>query len=1113
MPKSLAAVLPFRKVNHNRTFKRKYAWRKTGKHPIANGVPVTALPPTGIRPTEPEGGEAFLTAANGQPIGICWDKNGQRTVAFTYYASFNSGYADGLTPYLYYTGKQFPYWEYYLSLMAKAVLWAAHKEPDVELSCAVKPANPQYGGNVNIELEIGSSGLKKLPEAKLETTVRNKYWKKLYRKEFAVNPAKGADRVKFRLDGPLPLGTYFIDCILKCQKQTVAWGSFAFEVNGETRIAKLDFAPGSGRPENPGEVPKEFHGFKHGDTVELDAAIADAKPGMTLRATLRDNFGRLISEKTYPVSSGKKSRVKIDFPVTHPIGSEGRIRAALLDKSGRIIDTADTDFVLFPDARVAGGWDDYELSIWGLVSPYFADYLNQPRSALAKDIGFSAGYNSCRKGWIEGDKAFRNYHEMSARLGFDAYCMSPVDHKVFGITAQSSKDLKNYLKTKDKKYLCREPSLSDPKLIEKSKERIRKVSRRVRHLYPKEMVWTDEFTIIGRIQALDYDFSQPALKAFRIWLRKQYPKLADLNREWGSSFTSWNQVIPDTAEEAAKKGNYASWSDHRTFMEYSATSFFSTLGKELETIAPKVGYGLCGTQKSTAYNGWNWEDLFQSQTFFQPYYYGGQPEFHYTFKNLVPVSDCVNPGVQDYERRMRLTWEQFLNGSMGITMCPGRAIFNPDYTPARLSRGVRDSTAFQRESGIGKVWIKTGPDFDPVAVLYSQRSIHGHHILGDDWLQAFDGWYNVLYDLGYSPKLLTSKELAAGKFSREHFKVLILPQVVAISKKQAKNIADFVQKGGVVICGCRPGIMDGHCKFAVPGMLDKLFGIRREKLNVSGPAGNVTFPRKADGLNLAGFSLHTSLAEGALHTGTGRSLGKVGTVPCAIVNTTGKGKTCYLNPDMGKYYPGKRNASSGKFIRGIAERVLNWAGVKPAFRLVSPANDAAFRIYRLRDGNNLYVGYVRPKDNKRTDWHVDAGPEKAVYDCLTGKYLGRISKIPAIPANRFRALYALLPYKVKALTVKPAVTAAKPGERVPVKINIVTDKGSPGNHGVHVTVFAPDGKEAKHYSGNLLLKDGEGGFELPFALNDSPGKWELKVKDAATGITGKASVNLQSSEK
>ncbi len=1112
MPKSLAELLPFRKVRPNRTFIRKYAWNKSGRHPISNGVPVTALPPTGVRATEPEGGETFLTAANGQPIGICWNKNGQRTVAFTYFSSFNSGHADGLTPYLYYPKKLFPYWEYYLSLMAKAVLWAAHKEPDVELSCAVKPVNLQYGGKVNVELGIGSTGLKKLPEAKLEVTVRNKYWKKLLRKNVTVNPAKGADRVKFHLDGPLPLGTYFIDCRLKCQNQTVAWGSFAFEVNGKTRISKLDFAPGSGRPENPEEVVPEFHGFKHGDKVELDAAIAGAEPGMLLRATLRDNFGRLVSEKTYPVPADKNSQVKIDFPVEHPIGSEGRIRVALLSKSGRIIDTADTDFVMFPDARVAGGWDGYELNVWGGVSPYIAGYLNPLRSALIKDIGFSAAYNSCQKGWI-GDSNFRNFHEMTARLGFNAYGLSPVDHEVYMITAKSAKDLKNYLKTKDKKYLCRKPSLSDPKIIQESKERVRKVGRRIRHLYPKGMVWTDEFTIIGRLQALDYDFSPPALKAFRKWLRKFYPELADLNREWGSSFTSWDQVVPDTAEEAAKKGNYASWSDHRTFMEDTASNFFSTLGKELHAVAPRIGYGLCGTQKSTAYNGWNWEDLFLDQTFFHPYYYGGQPEFQYSFKNLTPVTACVNPGIQDYGERMRLTWKHFLNGSMGVTMCAIRSMFNPDYTQARLSRAIKDSTVFQRESGIDKVWLKTEPDFDRVAVLYSQRSIHGHHILGKDWELAHNGWYNVLYDLGYSPRLLTSKELDAGKLSPERFKVLVLPQIVAISAKQAKIIADFVRKGGVVICGSRPGIMDGHCKFSVPGMLDKLFGIRHEKFNVSGPAGNVTFPRKADGLNLAGLSLKTSLVEGALRAEHGHPLGNAGGVPCAIVNTFGKGKTCYLNLDLTKYFPGKRNTAGGKFIRGIAERVLDWAGVKTAYKVKSPGNDVFFRICRLKDGNNLYVGYLRPKGNKRTDWQIDIGPKKEVYDCLAGKYLGRINKIPAISANRFRALYALLPYKVKALTVTPAKSAAKPGERIPVEIKIVTDKGSPGNHGTHVTVLDPAGKEAEHYSGNFLLKNGKGVFELPFALNDSPGKWKLKVKDAATGMTGEASVNLQASGK
>jgi len=487
-------------------------------------------------------------------------------------------------------------------------------------------------------------------------------------------------------------------------------------------------------------------------------------------------------------------------------------------------------------------------------------------------------------------------------------------------------------------------------------------------------------------------------------------------------------------------------------------------------------------------------------------YYGGQPGFQYSFKSQVPVANYVNPGLRDGGRRLRLTWEMFLNGSLGLGFCSMRSALNPDYTYADIMPAVVDSIDFQINSGIGKLWSGVAPDFDSVAVLYSQRSVHGNHIIGEDWQQAHDGWFNALYDLGYSPKLMTSQELEEGELSPGKYKALVLPQIVSISGRQAKIIEDYVRQGGVVVCCSRAGIMDGHCKFAVPGVLDKLFGIRRDQFNVKGPAGRAAFGRKARGLDLGELTLNTSLAEGGLSAERGQFLAEVGGVPCVVINRWGKGKTCYLNLDVSKYVLGQRYAAAGRFIRGILERLLAWAGVSPKVHV--EGEDVFFRIYRQRKGGNLYLGYVAPKDNESRSWRLDIGGKRHVYDCRKGEYLGQTDAIRALEEDRFRALYALLGYRVDDVKVTPERGEAAPGERVSVDVEIVPNAGQADRHGARVKVVGPDANEAAHYSKNILLRRGKGSFDLPFALNDVPGKWTVEVRDAATGVSGLSSILL-----
>ena len=54
---------------------------------------------------------------------------------------------------------------------------------------------------------------------------------------------------------------------------------------------------------------------------------------------------------------------------------------------------------------------------------------------------------------------------------------------------------------------------------------------------------------------------------------------------------------------------------------------------------------------------------------------------------------------------------------------------------------------------------------------------------------------------------------------------------------------------------------------------------------------------------------------------------------------------------------------------------------------------------------------------------------------------------------------------------------------------------------VRVEVFDPAGRLARYYSSNLTVRDGQGSFQIPFAISDAKGAWRVHVRDVISGLT------------
>lgn len=625
--------------------------------------------------------------------------------------------------------------------------------------------------------------------------------------------------------------------------------------------------------------------------------------------------------------------------------------------------------------------------------------------------------------------------------------------------------------------------------------------------HPTVWGWGDEQSVIGRIPVFDYDFSPVALKEFRQWLLKEYGTLEALNAEWKTSFHAWDDVVPSTTGEAQASRNFASWSDHRTFMDYSYANFFDMLQRAAREECPGAITGLSGTQPPSAYNGCDWTRFAGIFGFVQPYYGSyGQPEIHPMLNpSAIRAPWCTGYGTSS--RRGESVWEALLRGDNGVSFFSPASFLNPDFTYTRSALSDMPAVKTIQQTGLGKLIMGGNKlTYDPIAVLHSQRAIHGATAINREWWHSHKGWFQALYALGFAPRLISCAQLDNGELTVQKFKVCVLPMTCAVSRQEADLLRKYVEAGGVLIADHHTGIFDGHCGTSVPGMLDQLFGIEHTAFNKEGPtAGEVKLVKDAAvDLDLSAFSYKTSLAEGDLAVRSGRAMGQVNGAPCLICNTVGAGRTCYLNLDMGEHTTGRTVAVSD-FHRDLAAALLAWTGVQPAVQAEPMLKDG--RIYAHAEAGARYLGYVRPRTEQEVRTLAVAEP-RHVYDCQDGTYFGFTRRFAANPADRAADLFALLPYKVTGLSLAPA-QAARQGQRCPVAVALRTEGGTPVRHVVHVTVLQPNGTEAACYSVNLVLAGGQGALEIPFALNDSPGAWTLKARDAATGVTTETRIILE----
>jgi hypothetical protein len=488
-------------------------------------------------------------------------------------------------------------------------------------------------------------------------------------------------------------------------------------------------------------------------------------------------------------------------------------------------------------------------------------------------------------------------------------------------------------------------------------------------------------------------------------------------------------------------------------------------------------------------------------------------------------------------------WDNLLSGShlvayyklmLGKSPNQDMAIATHDLRLRRYYKYVGEEMA-QVTKGLGKLLLNYDMDYDPIAVYHSQPS--NNLMIGKSSFSTMDATYaikRILEDGGFRFKMLDSREVIKGVLAKEKIKVLILPHIFCLGDKELAQLKQFVRQGGVVIADQKIATHNAHGKprkFGKHTANSKLFGFYRgssysptlsaEKLRGTSAAGTATAKYDALQLSAAQQGLKMLTAKPWLKSQKG--------VPAVIVNRLGKGYAVYMNLDFRNYASSaaagvggevtvekQGTASYTKSCVDIWQKVLlDCAKFHPQAKLLYKKQQLPnTRTYYFSQGKIKLVAFlhkkglytIKPQDYLTVTYEL---PQKAhIYELRsTKKYYGQTQTIKDVNKPCIASVFAMLPYKVQGVALK-LNSQPKPGKVLTVRGQVKThNQITPGRHVVRVEALAPNGRIFEGFCRNIMAPKGQFKLELPLALNEQKGQWQLVARDVISGKT--ATINFK----
>jgi hypothetical protein len=963
------------------------------------------------------------------------------------------------------------YYDYYHSVVARAVLWAARMEPGVRFA-ALETApdfdrEELHSASINLVLRRGDSAVE---EVRAKISFRNTHGETLAANETTLTFGSAMTvAVKF----PFPVlaaGTVFADVwVADVQgKKIINWGSLAFDVNADIAILGLSQTESS---------------IARGD--EITGELKTTRPlekGERLVVCLWDSLGREIV-RVQPPPQGVEHSFSMGNADPHVILHE--LRAAVW-RAGEVVTESRHWF------PIRKGSDPYDFSsvLWSMpkndmISHFMLKKLRDEDHGDAIDVSWRGHLLRNRLPRdMKSDRMFPRAVELESKV----YNLARADLQIMGYNYRFG------VLGGDEKHQLNGPCFTDPEWLASIDEAFARDARVYGPYGPIGWTHGDESFLS---EDPDVCWSPSCLAGFRKYLHFAYGDLASLNDSWAGNWKSWDEILPGTFEAARESGNYPPWFDHKCFMNTAFSGLYNRAGAALETGDAGARSGFDGPKGFWWPNGGiDWWQLCKTRGVLQAYNESGELEVFRSFADPRSLRGAWYGSYGDNFSRPTgvkashyIVWNSLFNQAnsswfwtMGV---PGPLSgYAPDLTSLPYFAS-RTEALREIKSGVGKMILSSRRENDGIAIHYSDASRIADSLAAEkveEGSKAFVAnlrYYRHMLEangLGYD--FVSYEQVERGKLLRDEFRLLILPYSRAISDKEADQIKRFAEAGGMVIADLVPGIMDDHARVRKASSLSELFTAEK----------SATETPLLEQLSWKSFGKGKAILIGDRSRNCGISVYGFATD-----------------------FEGRL----GPHIEAFRSILSDHTTIRPSVSVTprAPGNSLPPTVVRrfTEDGVEVVtlLRYFFAENHMAYPSRVTFDRRSHLYDVRNRDYLGFLDAIDTDISHKAH-VYAMLPYRVKEVEVSLPQEECRVGESAAVTISIVVEGSGPKatRHCVRIRVIDPDGNEVRHYARNIMTEEGQCTARIRFALNDPPGEYKLMGRDVLSGIEGSRTIEL-----
>ena len=965
-----------------------------------------------------------------------------------------------LTPRERFTFRSPAQYEYHQMLVINAVVWAAGREPPVRVVppgwCAKPLDQSALPRPVRMILDNRGERL----AARVDVALRNPWGQVEWKTDRQVQLNKGANPISLNLPH-LGGGGHYLDVRIRGANGAVGWGAFWVEVRPSVGIASLAM---------------DRLSFERHETASGVVCLKSKCPGsgFAVRIELRDNYDRLYAKTQVPLAKGA-DQARFAVPLTGAVSLAGRCRAKLV-RARRLVDQTETDFFV-PKRQL----DVFPTFLWGTFPGMVGHFFNNKLR--------SVGFNAILLSHFRPDNDERGgQNRISAVARDDMLAVVYITHISFWGRVYGH----------DRAYAQARPKMT------RAAEWVKPYGPLIYSLGDENSMRRMRFKgFVGE--------EQPGWIRY---LKGRYGSLAALNKAWGTTLKHWTEATSIDANEARPLKRYVQYHDTQTYREDLYARWHHWHHDLFKRIDPYAKVGSEGSAPGDL------EKTVAGLEFWGPY---RRRWYNALLRSLAPRPLLRGNWFGGYVARRRdlpglkrFVWDTLLDGSNLFEIYCCATVENLTKTDLTMGDWAKAFLPDLKEvvDGIGQLAAASQHDTDAVAVHHSQPNVHAsdvHTPFGDSRrrLETHDSVLALLAGAGFQVRYVTDRQIRRGVLRKASgAKVLVLPYAQAMSDKEAVILKRFVEAGGVVIADVCPGILDGRCSRRSVGVLDELFGVRRDQGLTKAARARMTVPAtriqaRGTSVQVPSVIIDNLDVDQAVRLAGGQALGRAAKVPAVVVRRHGKGLAVLLNfslADCRSLKPEVRGA-----VRDLMGGFVSLAGVKPFCRAFGPDGQAlpGCRLPRFRRGavTTLMVLRSREGGDKPSPAVLRLAAPVHVYDQRTAKYYGRTNELQLQLDPTSATVLSLLPYAVTGLRVTgPRQVDA--GRAARMNISLVTaGHAKPSGHVFRVKLYGPDGHERWHCARTLRPDPNAPAnavVDIPFAYNDPPGRWTVRVRDVAT---------------